>query len=43
MKKNKKFIKFKDCITKVNEHLYAIDDDNEIHVYDIINNDWNIV
>jgi hypothetical protein len=43
MTKNKKFIKFKDFTLVKDNQLYAVDDENEIHCYDIANNIWSIV
>ena len=44
MKKNKKFIKFKDfTLRDKNNHIYAVDDENEIHSYDVNKNVWSIV
>ena len=43
MKKNKKFIKFKDFTMRRDNFIYAVDDENEIHEYDVAKNVWNIV
>lgn len=43
MKKNKKFIKFKDYTLRKDDTIFVVDDENEIHSYDIPRNEWQIV
>ncbi len=51
MKKNKKFIKFKDFTLRTgggqgqdrDGFIYIVDDENEIHQYDVGKNSWAIV
>jgi hypothetical protein len=43
MRKNKKFIKFKDFTFRKDNYIYVVDDENEIHQYDITKNQWLIV
>lgn len=43
MRKNKKFIKYKDFVRRVDNEIFIIDDDNEIHQYSIEKNEWKIV
>lgn len=43
MRKSKKFIKFKDYILKDGQKVYVVDDENEIHQFDIERQQWYIV
>lgn len=43
MRKAKKFIKFKDYILKDGRSVYVVDDENEIHQFDIDRQQWHII
>ena len=43
MRKSKKFIKFKDYILKDGKFVYVVDDENEIHQFDIDRQQWYVV
>ena len=43
MRKSKKFIKFKDYILKNGKFVYVVDDENEIHQFDIDRQQWYVV
>lgn len=43
MRKSKKFIKFKDYILKDGKFVYVVDDENEIHQFDLDRQQWYVV
>jgi hypothetical protein len=43
MRKSKKFIKFKDYILKDGKFVYVVDDENEIHQFDVDRQQWYII